>query len=76
MTMYLTMKWKEPRITVKKAAANQTVVSSRKGRENLWFPDVGMANLVSFKIKNTLNPIEGITIHKGMFYAMLAIHTL
>ena len=42
MTMYLTMKWKEPRITVKRAAANETGVSSRKGRENLWFPDVGI----------------------------------
>ena len=65
MTMYLSMKWREPRIRVLKGAKNQTVLNSAKGRSNLWFPDLAMENLVNFKIKNTLYPIEGITIHKG-----------
>ena len=65
MTMYMTMKWTEPRLEIAKVAANQTIMNSRKGRELLWFPDVAMRNLVSFKIKNTLSDIEGITIHKG-----------
>ena len=69
LTVYMTMKWLEPRLNISDHAANQTVVNNKKGRSVLWFPDIAMEDFVQFNVKSTIADIEGITIYKSEFMA-------